>query len=369
MRPQTKLAVVSDNARPSGTHDSVEAVTDAIAPIERLPKWLLCVPLVAQWLWLALKYRSVTLPSVLNPEIETGGLVGESKLAYLSRIDAALSQYVAKAVAVYPGEDPDLVRRTAGLSYPLIAKPDIGWCGYGVRRINSALELAAYAASFPQSGKFLVQRLADVIGEAGILYVREPGKTVGRIAAMTIRHLPQVSGDGQRSIEDLISQSPRTSLKAHVYRQCMSAEALSRIPDCSERVTLTTVASVRVGGRYEDATALVTPVLEQTVDRISRSMGEFHYGRFDVKFDTLVNLRAGRFTIIEVNGAGSEAIQFWDPRLTMAEAFKGVFAKQRTLFSLAHAMRKRGFKPIGVSALISAFLRQRQLVKRYPPSN
>ena len=342
---------------------------DAAAAIERLPKWLLCIPLVAQWCWLALHYRSLTLPSTLNPEVETGGLVGESKLAYLCRIEDSFAAHVAKTGAVYPGDNPDLVRAMTGITYPLIAKPDIGWCGYGVRRINTGAELAAYAEVFPQPGPFLIQQLATGVREAGILYVRRPGDVRGRIGAMTIRHLPQVTGDGQRTVGALIAASARAAPRLHLYQKSLGAIELSRIPGLHERVALTTVASARVGGRYEDAMALVTPALEKIVDELSRSMGGFHYGRYDVKFEFLRDLRAGRFTIIEVNGAGSEAIQFWDSRLTLVQAFRGVFAKQREIFALGHLMRARGVKPVGVARLMAAFLRQRRLIKSYPPSN
>ncbi len=348
---------------------TLTAEADAIAAIERLPKWLLCIPLVAQWCWLALKFRSLTLPSALNPHVETGGLVGESKLAYFRRIDDRFAGHVAKTAAVYPGEDADLVRGMTGITYPLVAKPDIGWCGYGVRRINTVSELAAYAEAFPPPGPFLVQQLATGVREAGILYVRKPGEVSGRIGAMTIRHLPQVTGDGVRTVGALIAASPRTALKLHVYQEILSAVELSRVPVLHERVLLTTVASARVGGRYEDATALVTPALEKIVDELSRSMGEFHYGRYDVKFESLRDLRDGRFTVIEVNGAGSEAIHFWDARLTLAQAFQGVFAKQREIFALGHLMRARGVRPVGVARLLTAFLWQRRLIKHYPPSN
>jgi hypothetical protein len=342
---------------------------ERVAPIDRLPKWLLCMPLVAQWLWLGLKYRSFTLPSALNPQIETGGLVGESKLAYLSRIDPTFARCVARTAAVSAGGDAEAVRRQLDLSYPLIAKPDVGWCGYGVRRIDNALELNAYATAFPKPEQFLVQELIGGAHEAGILYVRRPGEASGRVEAMTIRHSPHVVGDGRLSVSDLIARSPRMARKSAVYVRCMSAQGALRVPSGGERVALTTVASARVGGRYEDATALVTPALDRIVDGISRSMGEFHYGRYDVKFDSLQRLRDGHFVIIEVNGAGSEAIQFWDSRLSLGLAFRGVFRKQRELFALADIMRERGFRPISVFALASAFMRQRRLIKRYAPSN
>jgi hypothetical protein len=52
--------------------------------LERLPKWLICVPLALQWLWLGLRHRSLTLPTAANPRITAGGLVGEGKLEYFA---------------------------------------------------------------------------------------------------------------------------------------------------------------------------------------------------------------------------------------------------------------------------------------------
>jgi hypothetical protein len=353
----------------SGARSSGRDAEPDVAPIDLLPKWLLCVPLVTQWLWLGLTYRSATLPSALNPRIETGGLVGESKLSYLAAIDPALRTWIAETHPVMPGADPLAVRRRARLSYPLIAKPDIGWCGYGVRRIENDEQLAAYALVFPSDATFLLQRFAHEKSEAGLLYVREPGLSHGRVTALTVRHAPHVIGDGACSVAQLIAADARAQRKVALYRAALGDEVMGRVPAPGERVDLTTVASIRVGGRYEDLSRSITPALEATVDAIARSIGEFHYGRFDVKFETLADLQDGRFTIIEINGAGSEAIQFWDPNLTMVQAFAGVFAKQRALFALAHAMRERGHRPCGWRALASAHIRQQRLVRRYSPSN
>ena len=354
---------VTNGAAQSSPHNA----QPALAPIEFLPKWLLCVPLVAQWIWLALVYRSATLPSVLNPGIETGGLAGESKFAYLSPIDPRLREWVAETFPVKPGEDPVAIRLRGKLAFPLIAKPDIGWCGYGVQRIDSDQALAAYAREFPSDAVFLLQRFAVEKNEAGILYVREAAAPRGRVTALTIRHAPHVVGDGECSVMDLIAADLRTQKNSTRY--ALSADALARVPAMGERVELTTVASVRVGGRYEDLTRLITPALDAAVDAIARSIGDFHYGRFDVKFESLGDLQNGRFTVIEINGAGSEAIQFWDPQLSLWAAFAGVFAKQRSLFALAHRMRERGHKPVGWRKLATAYIRQQTLIGRYPKSN
>ena len=80
-------------------------------PIEILPKWAFTLPLVLQWLWLSLRYRSLTLPSCVNPSIETGGLVGESKLACLALIGADHRDWVAQIALVSPGQSAEQVRQ------------------------------------------------------------------------------------------------------------------------------------------------------------------------------------------------------------------------------------------------------------------
>ena len=341
---------------------------DAVAPIELLPKWLLCVPLVAQWFALGLRHGSLTLPSVVNPGIETGGLVGESKLACLRLIGDAFQSWVAETVAVPPGADPEMIRSERGLGYPLIAKPDIGWCGFGVRRIESAAELRAYRSLSP-NGTLLLQRLIEGGGEAGLFYVRQPGAGQGRLNALALRHRPVILGDGRSTLEELVGRERRTRRALALFRTVLPAGALARVPAAGERVILSTVASTRVGARYEAAPHLITRRLEVILNAIACSMGDFHFGRFDVKFASEADLAAGRFVIIEVNGAGAEAIQYWDPRLSLPEALQGVFAKQSQLFALAAQMRRYGHKPVGVGTLAEAFFFQRALIRDYPPSN
>jgi hypothetical protein len=98
-------------------------------------------------------------------------------------------------------------------------------------------------------------------------------------------------------------------------------------------------------------------------------MAQFHFGRFDVRFDGIDALRAGEVTIMEVNGAGSEAIEAWDPAYGLAQAFGIIFAKQRTLFRIAAANRRLGHRPIGLWRLAQLHCMQQELLDAYPPSN
>jgi hypothetical protein len=72
---------------------------------------------------------------------------------------------------------------------------------------------------------------------------------------------------------------------------------------------------------------------------------------------------------MEVNGAGSEAIQAWDPGTGLVEGFRMIFSKQRLLFEIGAANRARGARPIGLRALARLNAAQNRLIDQYPPSN
>jgi hypothetical protein len=340
---------------------------------ERLPKSLNLVPMVLQWCWLGLRHRSFTLPSTANPGITSGGLVGEGKLEYF----AAMGTLARAATAAHIGVRNDASvgaeyvqerMREAGIDFPVVAKPDLGWCGYGVRRLDEAHGLAEYLRLFPRGETFLLQRYLAEPGEAGVFYMRAPGEAKGRLIGILLRDFPAVTGNGRDSLGQLVAADPRLqrSLRkpGHQWRHDPA-----RVPAAGERVRLSTVASTRVGGCYRDGTALATPALLDRVDAIARDMGDFLVGRFDVRYADVAALQRGDFTIMEVNGAGSEAVHAWDPKYSIREVYAIVFAKQRRLFAIADAQRRRGVRPIGLLELARLWWKQQRLMAKYPPSN
>lgn len=345
-----------------------------IGSLERLPKWVNLVPIVAQWVWLALRYRSITLPSCCNPAITAGGMVGEGKLEYLKVMGAHATSATATTTSSVAGgiasiDDVELAMKQAGLTYPVVAKPDLGWCGFGVRRIDDSHGLRNYLDAFPRGERIVLQRWMGEAGEAGVFYMRRPGERTGRIIGMLLRHFPSVTGDGVRTVAQLMAADPRASRlgKDGASEPCCDATA---VPRAGQVTRIAVVASTRVGGMYEDGSALVTPALGHAFDAICDDMKDFHVGRFDVKFESIESLRAGSgFTIIEVNGAGSEAVHAWDPSLTLRQAYRIIFDKQRQLFAIGDAMRRRGHRPVGWWTLARHHLRQQALISRYPPSN
>ena len=354
------------------------AIAETLPPpagaFEKLPKWLNLVPMVAQWTWLGVRHGSVTLPSCANPGITAGGLVGEGKLEYFAGMGPVARAATAEHIGVHShaGQTVDAILDRlveAGLAFPLVAKPDLGWCGYGVQRLDSADHLANYLQEFPRDETFLLQRLLREPGEAGLFYMRDPCAASGELIGVLLRALPAVHGNGRDSIARLVAADTRLARAAAAGAHAFRIDG-ERVPAAGERVVLSTVASTRAGGAYLDGTHLVTPALVAAVDAVARDMGgDFTVGRFDVRYSDHAALQRGEFTIMEVNGAGSEAVHAWDPKYRIRDVYRIVFAKQRRLFRIGAEQRRRGHRPIGIAALARLYWRQQRLIGRYPVSN
>lgn len=352
-----------------------QAADAGMGVLERMPKWLIIVPLALQWLVLALRHGGLTVPSAANPAITAGGLVGEGKLEYLEQMGPLARAVTAASVGVrvdcasIDAGSLLAAMATVQLDFPVIVKPDLGLCGYGVRRVDSLADLLAYARAFPDGETLVLQRYLAEEGEAGIFYARDPASGAGRIIGLALRQFPFVVGDGSSSVAQLMQVHPRAArLAARPSHQYGGDPAA--VPAAGQRVRLSTIGSTRVGGLYLDGADLITPALTAAVDAIARDMGEFHFGRFDVRFASAQALRQGHgFTIMEVNGAGSEAIEAWDPATGLLAGFRTIFAKQRLLFAIGAANRRRGARPIGLLALARLNAAQNRLLDAYPPSN
>ncbi len=343
-----------------------------LSGLERLPTWVICIPLVLQWLWLSFRFRSLTLPTIANPGITAGGLVGEGKTDYFRAMGAGCSAATARWCVLAPAtmrSDAELQAEldAHGLSFPLVVKPDLGMCGHGVRKVDTLEELSGHVARFPPDVAVLVQVYLPSCGEAGIFYVRSRHDAIGRLIGLALRSHPRVIGDGRRTITELIDGDARVRrVRSEGHAPDFDP---AHIPAAGEVVRLSLIGSTRVGGLYADAARLLTPRLTATVDALAQDIDGFHFGRFDVRYDTEDDLAQGRFTIMEVNGAGSEAIEAWDPRFSLLEAFTIILRKQHLLFIISAENRAAGARPIGITALIRHFLRQRRLLRQYPPSS
>ncbi len=341
-----------------------------ISFFEFWPGWMFYTPVVAHWLLLGLRYGDFSLPTAANPRISTGGLCGESKLSILSQVGEQAQPLVAKACGVLARADgsaaAEAAMQASGLHYPVVAKPDIGCNGTGVRLIRDRAAMTRYLAAFPPRETVVLQHYVEEANEAGIFYVRHPDEPHGRITSMTIKQPPMVVGDGRSTLRALILADERARLVPHLYLTRL-ADRLDSVPAAGEPVQLVFVGNHCKGSIFQDGRAMVTPALTTAIDRLARSMPEFYFGRIDVRFASTVSLRRGTgFQVIEINGAGSEATHIWDPTTTLLEAWRTQFFHYGSAFRIGAANRKRGFAASGVRAMYRDWMNQRRLMAIYP---
>ena len=286
------------------------------------------------------------------------------------RIAATTSMDIRRATE----EPEDAVRRAllaaggAGLSFPMIVKPDVGWRGFGVRKVRDERELRDYLAACPDGMRVVFQEYVPYHGEAGVFYVRRPGEAEGSIFSLTFRYFPFVVGDGTSTLRQLIEADPRSRWKsAHHFET--NAHRLSTVPADGAVVRLGVVGSNRVGGLYVDGRGMITEAMRRCFDEISRSLPEFYFGRYDIRFDTIEALQAGEnFSIVEINGAGAEAIHIWDPDFSMLAGYATLMRQQRLLFEIADDNRARGFAPLSARELIGYQRLQNRVTRSVPSS-
>ena len=362
-----------------------------LSSFELWPPWLFYLPVFGYWLWLSIRHHSLTLPTAANPSIYSGGFIGESKSQILVLVPPRYRDLVAPWIIIEVAENlstEELVveaekrMAAAGLSYPLVAKPDVGQRGDGVRPVYDGGELATYLGSFPSGRNLMLQQMAatplpntPVTGpsapiadarEAGILYWRHPDRERGTIFSMTLKLFPEVVGDGKRTLRQLVEADERARHLHALYLERFETDT-DRILTAGKRRSLVFAGNHCQGAIFRDGTHLATPELRETIDAVARSMPGFYFGRFDIRFSDLDRfLRCEDLTIIEINGASGEATHIWDPAMGLKEAYRTLFIQFRTLFEIGAANRARGHKPLGTVRVLRDAMAYRRLARHYP---
>lgn len=342
------------------------------------PGWLFYAPVVLFWILKAFRYRSATLPALANPSIDAGGICGESKNDILHLAGPVARPWIADYTGMttsghVDGNDlamAEVLMAAKGLSYPIVAKPDMSCNGVGVRLVENAAALKAYLAGFPRATRLQLQALVTYEGEAGIFYIRHPGAPHGRITSVTLKFPPTVTGDGVRSIRRLIAADDRLNAVSRLLLKKLGAKA-DHIPEAGESVRLVFVGNHCRGSTFQDGMSIVTPALTAQIDAIARDISGLHFSRIDLRYHSLEDLRAGRnFKIIEINGSGSEATHIWDPQMTLRKAYATQFFHYGESFKIGAAIRAaQGLRPTGLLRLWSLWMQQKRLMAAYPSND
>ncbi len=346
------------------------------------PMWLFYIPVLPWIAWLGVRYGRRGGPLVFtcaNPGFpEGGGVIGEEKSRILAgfgphqrdvlpsvRIDqddpAARAAVLEKAMA-----DP-----TCGVDgYPVVLKPEEGQRGFAVRVIEDragALEYFEHAHA-----PVLAQVYHPGPAEFGVMWVRSTKNTgpmddqPGYIFSITRKTFPVITGDGKRTIEELIWHHPRYRMQAKLFLKRVGAQR-DEVLDEGRTLQIALAGNHSQGTMFTDGADLITPELSAWMEQLATSYREpgtgrrFDYGRIDVRCASEEAFRrAEGLGVVEINGTSSESTNLYDPNKNFFWMYGVLIRQWWVLFAIGVRRRGEGVRPMGFRELLRVIRRHRK---------
>jgi hypothetical protein len=300
-------------------------------------------PIMFYWFWLSFKSRSFFFFNSANPLIENGGFAMESKWRIYQLMP---KKFNPQTLFFKVGTDLAEINQSiaaANLTYPIIAKPDIGGRGILVKKIYNAEELTSYIGQLKVD--FLLQAFIPYKNEVGVFYYRMPGESKGHVSGVVGKEFLTITGDGRSTVAELVINNPRYLLQLPVLRKT-HADVLPQILPTGEVLNLVPYGNHARGAKFIDLSHLITDELTRSMDEVCQKIPEFYFGRLDVMYNNWDELCAGKnFSIVELNGAGSEPTHIYDPKHSIFFAWKEIIRHWKLLSQISKANREaKGLK-------------------------
>lgn len=338
----------------------ISLVAQRVRRWEFWPAWIFYAPVIGFCAWLGIRYRGFALPTVANPSQKNGGVIGESKIEILRALmDASPLQTADTFLIPSGGVEARIatfqeIRRANDIEFPLVLKPDTAQRGAGFKRLNSLADAFDYLVQV--SAPLVLQRYVEGPKEAGIFYYRFPGEPTGHIFGITRKEFPVVVGDGVRSLRELIDADPRARLISRTYLKRFK-EVADRVLEAGAKLRLVEAGNHCQGCIFLDGSDLLTEQLRQVIDAISQKLPGFYVGRYDIRYESDEELRAGRgFKIIELNGAASEATNIYDASNSIWSAYATLYRQWEIVYRIGAENRRRGKRVTSLWAVFKDWL-------------
>ena len=328
---------------------------------EYWPFDIVYIPMYFVWFYYAAKARSFFFFNAANPRIKNAGFLMESKKEIYDLIP---DQYIPQTLFFTKDTAAaDILKTVAasGISFPCIAKPDIGGKGRGVEKLFTLEDIATYAAKIKMD--ILVQQFIAYPEEVGIFYCRIPGEYNGFITGIVAKEFLIVKGDGASTLTQLLEKDPRFHFQLTALQK-IYGEGLNVVLAKGESKNLVPYGNHARGAKFIDVSHWADEIFTQNFDKICKTIPAFYFGRLDIMYTNFDDLKAGKnFSIIELNGAGSEPTHIYDPKHSIFFAWKEIARHFRLLCIISIKNHKKGFPYLTVQEGMQMFRENNAVVK------
>ena len=290
-------------------------------------------PLFLYWFFLSLRARSFFFFNTSNPTIKNGGFLMESKKEVYELIPFEYYPATLFFKAASPLEDILALIKQRNIKYPLIGKPDIGMKGMMVKKIENEKELSSYVKN--SKVDLLIQEYVPFKNEIGIFYYRYPNEEKGHISGIVKKEFLAVRGDGVSTVEQLLLKNKRAVLQLPILK-IKEKDKMNIVLQKEEELIIVPYGNHVRGAKFLDDSRLIDEELTNTIDLICKKVDGFYFGRLDIRYNDWEELKQGKnFSIIELNGSGSEPTHIYDPRHSVFWAWKEIAKHWKILYRVS----------------------------------
>jgi len=298
------------------------------------------IPLAPAWLWYCLRSRSLWFFSPANPSLTFGGFEGESKREMYDQLPPGSyprSIYVSPSLSF---DEAEAFVRAQGFQYPFAVKPDVGMMGLLFRKICDEAAFRKYHAHIRFD--YIVQEYVNYPLEVSVFYYRYPGRDSGVITGFLKKEFLEVEGDGVSTLWTLIQNYERVRFRLEEMK-AKHEKRLNDVLPLGERFCLSPALNLSRGGRLVSLEKEKNEALLSVFDNLSHYTKQFYYGRYDIKCESVEDLKRGKnFTILEFNGSGAEPHHIYGNGNSLLTAYGIVLHHWKALFRIARENYREG---------------------------
>lgn len=277
---------------------------------EYWPGYAFYWPIYLGGILFAWRNKSWTFFTAVNPGIAFGGIGMESKYDTLALVP---KKWTPETLLVEPNFDSTSLFydiQKIGISFPLIAKPDVGARGLLVKKCESFEELEQWLSRCQT--RFLIQELITYPQEVGIFCVKNPATEKWQVTSVNFKKYLEIQGDGQSTLRELVEKSPRVRLQKGQLENLLRTRG-SEVLTAGDVLQLNQIGNHARGATFINGNHMITAALEARMNEIVSQIEGFDYGRLDIKFEDWDTFLEGkRFSILELNGSCSEPAHIYD---------------------------------------------------------
>jgi hypothetical protein len=307
---------------------------------EYWPVWLVYFPVGFYFLYLSIKARSFFFFSASNPTIENGGMFFSSKWKIFQLVP---KEYYPATIFVESNEKISSIKlrmQESGIVFPVIAKPDRGERGWGVKKIENIAELENYRKAMHIT--FLVQSYINYPIEISVFYYRHPLEQKGIVTSVTYKKLLTITGDGFSTIDKLILDNDRCFLQYDKLKKQHQID-FAKILNIGEQQVLVPYGNHVLGATFFNYNHIIDEQLTATIDNISKRIDGLYFGRYDLRCKSIEDLKKGiNFYILEINGTAAEPAHIYEPGYSFFRAQLQIAKHFKMMYEAAIENKKRG---------------------------